>query len=55
MKGLEILPRTLSSSGYVKLTDYGGKMAVLWEEKGDQNLVCRNRGWKTPEKERFRE
>ncbi|KAF3486998.1 hypothetical protein F2Q69_00056355 [Brassica cretica] len=30
-KGLEIYPR-LSLSDQVKLIDYGGKMAVLWDE-----------------------
>ncbi|ESQ36999.1 hypothetical protein EUTSA_v10002581mg [Eutrema salsugineum] len=36
LKGLEILPR-LSRCGHVKLTDYGGKMAILWEEFGFVN------------------
>lgn len=31
LKGLEIYPR-LSLSDQVKLIDYGGKMAVLWDE-----------------------
>ncbi|CAG7872070.1 unnamed protein product, partial [Brassica rapa] len=31
LKGLDIYPR-LSLSNHVKLNDYGGKMAVLWDE-----------------------
>ncbi|CAA7024364.1 unnamed protein product [Microthlaspi erraticum] len=40
LKGLDIIWPRLIGSGHVKLTDYGGKLVLLWEEYVNRKIWC---------------